>query len=117
MNVPVIKQRRKMINSESLKGVKTGAVLLNFARESVVDAQAVVDSLDQGQLGRYICDFPEPCLLSRPDVYAMPHIGASTQEAEENGAVMVAGQLMDYLENGNIKNCVNFRNVSMERNA
>lgn len=117
VHVPAIEPTRHMINSESLKGVKTGAVLLNFARESIVDAQAVVDSLDQGQLGRYICDFPEPCLLSRPDVYAMPHIGASTQEAEENCAVMVADQLMDYLENGNIKNSVNFPNVSMERNG
>ncbi|MDQ2077333.1 phosphoglycerate dehydrogenase [Marinimicrobium sp. ABcell2] len=117
IHVPAIEPTRHMINSDSLKGVKTGAVLLNFARESIVDAHAVVESLDKGQLGRYICDFPEPCLLNRSDVYAMPHIGASTLEAEENCAVMVADQLMDYLENGNVKNSVNFPAVSMERNG
>jgi D-3-phosphoglycerate dehydrogenase len=68
-------------------------------------------------LGKYICDFPEPILLNRSDVYAMPHIGASTEEAEENCAIMAADQLMDYLENGNIKNSVNFPAVAMDRAA
>jgi D-3-phosphoglycerate dehydrogenase len=81
-----------------------------------VDAHAVVESLDAGHLGKYICDFPEPILLNRKDVYAMPHIGASTEEAEENCAIMAADQLVDYLENGNIKNSVNFPAVSMDRN-
>lgn len=117
MHVPAIEPTKHMINSESLSVVKEGAVLLNFARESIVDAEAVVESLDKKQLRMYICDFPEPCLLQRSDVYAMPHIGASTLEAEENCAIMVADQLMDYLENGNVKNSVNFPAVSMERNG
>lgn len=117
MHVPAIEPTKHMINAESLSVVKEGAVLLNFARESIVDAEAVVESLDKKQLRMYICDFPEPCLLQRSDVYAMPHIGASTLEAEENCAIMVADQLMDYLENGNVKNSVNFPAVSMERNG
>lgn len=116
LHVPAIDVTKHMINAESLKAVKPGAVLLNFARESIVDAHAVIESLDGAKLGKYICDFPEPCLLGRKDVYAMPHIGASTEEAEENCAIMAADQLMDYLENGNIKNSVNFPAVHMDRN-
>jgi D-3-phosphoglycerate dehydrogenase / 2-oxoglutarate reductase len=116
LHVPAIEPTKNMINAESLKSFKKGAVLLNFAREAIVDAHAVVESLDAGHLGKYICDFPEPILLNRADVFAMPHIGASTEEAEENCAIMGADQLMDYLENGNIKNSVNFPSVSMDRN-
>ncbi|UTF60154.1 phosphoglycerate dehydrogenase [Gilvimarinus sp. DA14] len=115
LHVPAIEATHHLINEESLKSVKAGAVLLNFAREAIVDAEAVVASLDAKQLRMYICDFPEPILLNRDDVYAMPHIGASTAEAEENCAIMAADQLMDYLENGNIKNSVNFPAVQMER--
>lgn len=117
LHVPAIEATKHLINEESLKSVKPGAVLLNFAREAIVDARAVVESLDAGHLGRYVCDFPEPCLLSRPDVYAMPHIGASTAEAEENCAVMAANQLKDFLVHGNIFNSVNFPFVAMERNG
>jgi len=88
---------------------------LNFARESIVDAEAVVASLDAGEMNMYVCDFPEPCLLNRADVLAMPHIGASTAEAEENCAVMAAEQVKDYLQNGNIKNSVNFPAISLSR--
>lgn len=116
LHVPAIDATKHMINADTLKIVKKGAVLLNFAREAIVDAHAVVDSLNAGHLGKYICDFPEPILLNRSDVYAMPHIGASTEEAEENCAIMAADQLMDYLENGNIKNSVNFPAVTMDRN-
>lgn len=116
LHVPAIPQTKHMINADTLKVIKKGATLLNFARESIVDAHAVVDSLNAGHLGKYICDFPEPILLNRKDVYAMPHIGASTEEAEENCAIMAADQLMDYLENGNIKNSVNFPTVTMDRN-
>ncbi|RYY75048.1 MAG: 3-phosphoglycerate dehydrogenase [Gammaproteobacteria bacterium] len=116
LHVPAIDATKHMINADTLKVMKQGSVLLNFARESIVDAHAVVASLDAGHLGKYICDFPEPILLNRSDVYAMPHIGASTEEAEENCAIMAANQLMDYLENGNIKNSVNFPAVSMDRN-
>jgi D-3-phosphoglycerate dehydrogenase / 2-oxoglutarate reductase len=116
LHVPAIDATKHMINAESLKSFKKGAVLLNFAREAIVDAHAVVESLDAGHLGKYICDFPEPILLNRKDVFAMPHIGASTEEAEENCAIMAADQLMDYLEHGNIKNSVNFPTVAMDRN-
>lgn len=117
LHVPAIPATKHLINADTLKVTKKGATLLNFAREAIVDAHAVVESLDAGHLGKYICDFPEPILLNRKDVYAMPHIGASTEEAEENCAIMAADQLVDYLENGNIKNSVNFPAVSMDRNA
>ncbi len=117
LHVPAIPATKHMINADTLKVVKKGATLLNFAREAIVDAHAVIASLDAGHLGKYICDFPEPILLNRKDVYAMPHIGASTEEAEENCAIMAADQLMDYLEHGNIKNSVNFPAVSMDRTA
>ena len=113
LHVPALAATKHLVNDDALKAVKPGAVLLNFARESIVDAHAVVRSLDARRLGRYVCDFPEPGLLGRDDVIAMPHIGASTEESEENCAVMAATQLMDFLENGNIVNSVNFPAVSM----
>jgi len=115
LHVPAIEPTRHMINRESLQTVKEGAVLLNFARDAIVDAEAVVESLDAKKLGMYVCDFPEPCLLQRDDVLAMPHIGASTAEAEEHCAMMAADQVKDYLENGNIKNSVNFPAISLSR--
>jgi D-3-phosphoglycerate dehydrogenase len=104
-----------MINQAALAQAKPGMVLVNFARESIVDPQAIVKALDSGQLRGYICDFPEPVFYGRDDIIAMPHIGASTTEAEENCAIMAADQIMNYLENGNIKNSVNFPEVSMAR--
>lgn len=115
LHVPALDATRHMINDESLAVVKPGAILLNFARDAIVNAEAVIRALDKGLLGRYVCDFPEPILLGRKDVVAMPHIGASTEESEENCAVMAANQLMDFLENGNIVNSVNFPAVSMAR--
>ena len=115
LHVPAIEPTYHMINAEALQSVKKGAVLLNFARESIVDAKAAAKSLDKQQLGMYVCDFPEPCLINRNDVLAMPHIGASTVEAEENCAVMAADQIKDYLENGNIKNSVNFPPINLPR--
>lgn len=115
LHVPAIEPTFHMINAEALQSVKKGAVLLNFARESIVDAQAAAASLDNQQLGMYVCDFPEPCLINRDDVLAMPHIGASTAEAEENCAVMAADQIKDYLQNGNIKNSVNFPPINLPR--
>jgi len=115
LHVPAMDATRHMINADTLAGVKQGAVLLNFARETIVDSAAVLLSLDSGKLGRYVCDFPEPALLGHARVIAMPHIGASTEESEENCAVMAANQLMDYLENGNITNSVNFPGISMGR--
>ena len=117
MHVPALDATRHLINQDALALVKTGAVLLNFARETIVDSAAVLRSLNQGKLGKYVCDFPEPALLNHAKVIAMPHIGASTEESEENCAVMAANQIMDYLENGNICNSVNFPAVSMGRTA
>jgi D-3-phosphoglycerate dehydrogenase len=115
LHVPALDATRHMINEDALASIRKGAVLLNFARETIVDPAAVLSSLDQGKLGTYVCDFPEPAMLGRADVIAMPHIGASTEESEENCAVMAANQIMDYLENGNIVNSVNFPAVSMPR--
>ncbi len=115
LHVPAMEATRHLIKAESLATAKTGIVLLNFAREEVVDAAAVVNALDQGKLSRYVTDFPTPALIGRDDVIAMPHIGASTEEAEENCAVMAADQVMDFLEHGNIVNSVNFPPLRMDR--
>jgi len=115
LHVPAMDATRHMINEDALASAKKGAVLLNFARETIVDPDAVLRALDQGKLSRYVCDFPEPAMLGRGDVIATPHIGASTEESEENCAVMAANQLMEYLESGNIVNSVNFPAVSMPR--
>lgn len=115
LHVPAMDATRHMINAEALAGIRQGAVLLNFARETIVDSTAVLQCLDSGKLGRYVCDFPEPAMLGHAKVIAMPHIGASTDESEENCAVMAANQLIDYLENGNISNSVNFPAVNMGR--
>ena len=115
LHVPALDATRHMINGDALSNVKPGAVLLNFARETIVDSVAVLRSLDSGRLGRYVCDFPEPAMLGHARVIATPHIGASTEESEENCAVMAADELIDYLENGNITNSVNFPSVSMPR--
>jgi D-3-phosphoglycerate dehydrogenase len=117
LHVPVIEQTRGLINAESIEKMKPGAKLLNFAREEIVDVQAVLAALDNGRMTAYISDFPIPALLGRKDVLLLPHIGASTQEAEENCSVMAAEQLMDFLENGNIRNSVNFPPTRMSRNG
>jgi D-3-phosphoglycerate dehydrogenase len=115
LHVPAVDGTRHMINDDTLAVIKQGAVLLNFARDAIVDSAAALRSLDAGRLGKYVCDFPELVLLGHPKIIAMPHIGASTEESEENCAVMAANQLVDYLENGNIVNSVNFPKISMER--
>jgi D-3-phosphoglycerate dehydrogenase / 2-oxoglutarate reductase len=117
LHVPAMDATKHLINDAALALTKPSAVLLNFARETIVDSAAVKRSLDTGKLGKYVCDFPEPDLLNHSQVIAMPHIGASTEESEENCAVMAANQLMDYLENGNIVNSVNFPSVAMARVA
>lgn len=115
LHVPAIEATRHLVDDEALRLMKPGAVLLNFARESIVDAAAVRRALDAGRLGRYVCDFPEPGLVEHPKVIAMPHIGASTEESEENCAVMAADQLVDYLRTGDVTNAVNFPAVRLER--
>ena len=117
VHVPAMDATRHMINDAALGLIKKGAVLLNFARETIVDSDAVMRALNSGRLGKYVCDFPEPAMLNHPQVIAMPHIGASTEESEENCAVMAANQLMDYLENGHIVNSVNFPAINMGRTA
>jgi D-3-phosphoglycerate dehydrogenase len=115
LHVPAIETTHHLINEEALTYFRDGSVLLNFAREQIVDADAVAGALDSGKLGRYFCDFPSPVLMHFDTVVATPHLGASTDEAEENCAVMVADQVKDFLENGNIKNSVNFPEVMLER--
>ena len=117
LHVPAIEQTRQLINAATLRRFKPGAKLLNFAREEVVDAKAVISALDEGPLAAYITDFPVPALLGRKDVLLFPHIGASTVEAEENCSVMAAEQLIDFLENGNIVNSVNYPQTRMARDG
>lgn len=117
LHVPAIEPTFHMINSEALMHAKPNMVLVNFARETIVDPQAIVSALDTGKLRGYVCDFPEPVFYGRKDVIAMPHIGASTAEAEENCAIMAADQIKEFLENGNIKNSVNFPQVRMARST
>ncbi len=115
LHVPAIDATHHMVSTQVLAGARPGTVLLNFARSAVVDTSAVVDALDAGKLARYVCDFPEPGLVGRPEVIALPHLGASTAEAEENCAVMAADQLIDFLDNGNVLNSVNFPRMSIAR--
>lgn len=115
LHLPVLDATRGLINAELLRGVKPGTCLLNFARQEIVDNHAVCESLDNGGLRAYIADFPAPELIGRDDVILMPHIGASTDEAEENCAIMAADQLRDFLENGNIRNSVNFPPLQLDR--
>jgi D-3-phosphoglycerate dehydrogenase len=117
LHVPLLDATRNLINAQRIGAMRPGAVLLNFAREGVVDNAAVIEALDANKLHAYICDFPANALKGHARVVALPHLGASTEEAEENCAVMVAEQLADYLENGNILNSVNFPNVSMARES
>lgn len=115
LHVPALPVTRHLINKDTLALMKSQAALINFARESIVDPTAIVESLASGRLRQYVCDFPEPVLIGRKGVIALPHIGASTEEAEENCAVMAANQIRDFLENGNISNSVNFPQISMSR--
>ena len=117
LHVPLVDATRNLVSEQNVALMKPGAVLLNFSRDGVVDDAAVLAALGAGQLGWYICDFPEGKILRHPKVVALPHLGASTREAEENCAIMVADQLRDYLEHGNIANAVNFPNVSMARES
>lgn len=114
LHLPVLDSTRGLVNAELLSIVQPGTCLLNFARQEIVDGESVLDALENGNLRKYIADFPSPDLIKRDDVILMPHIGASTEEAEDNCAIMAAEQLKDFLENGNIKNSVNFPAVKLE---
>ena len=115
LHLPVLDSTRGLINGDIFGAMRPGTCLLNFARDEIVDTDALITALDSGQLGKYISDFPRPELIGRDNAISMPHIGASTREAEENCAVMAADQLMDFLENGNIRNSVNFPALTLER--
>ena len=117
LHVPLIDATRDLVNADNLTLMRRGAVLLNFSREGVVNEAAVLAALNAGKLGWYVCDFPSASLIQHARVIALPHLGASTAEAEENCAIMVAEQLRDYLEHGNVANAVNFPQVSMARES
>lgn len=117
LHVPLLDVTRGLINAQRLQLMKAGACLLNFARDAVVDAGAVLDALNGKRLKYYVCDFPSSVLANHPAVSALPHLGASTREAEDNCAVMVVNQIRDYLEHGIISNAVNFPAVSMQRES
>ena len=117
LHVPLVPATRDLINADRVKLMKKGAILLNFARDGIVNEQAVLDGLNGGQLHAYVCDFPSTLLRQHPRFVALPHLGASTDEAEENCAMMVADQVADYLDHGNIVNSVNFPNIEMMRES
>jgi D-3-phosphoglycerate dehydrogenase len=116
-HVPLTDQTRHMINAERIQTMKDGAVLLNFSRNGIIDDDAAVTALDAGKLYAYVCDFPSNLLKDHPRVVTLPHLGASTREAEENCAVMVADQVRAYLEDGNVHNSVNFPEINLPRNG
>jgi D-3-phosphoglycerate dehydrogenase len=117
LHVPLVAATRHLVNADNLRLMRADGVLLNFSREGVADDRAVVAALDARRLGCYVCDFPNAALHAHPRVIAFPHLGASTREAEENCARMVADQLRDFLEHGNIRNAVNFPHVTMARES
>jgi len=114
-HVPLIEATTNMINAERLKLMKDNVVILNFARNGIIDDEAVSAAIKSGKVYSYVCDFPSNLLKNHERVITLPHLGASTGEAEDNCAIMVAQQVKDYLENGNIKNSVNFPTVKLSR--
>lgn len=117
LHVPLLDATRNTVNADNIGLMKPGAVLLNFSREGIVNDAAVLAALDSRHLGAYVCDFPSAAIHRHERTIALPHLGASTREAEENCAIMVVNQLRDYLEDGNVVNAVNFPNVSMARES
>ena len=115
LHLPVLDSTRGLVSGELLDAMRPDTCLLNFARQEIVDEAAVLQALDDGNLRKYIADFPAPALIGRDNVILTPHIGASTDEAEDNCAIMAADQLRDFLENGNIRNSVNFPALQLER--
>ncbi len=116
-HVPLTDATRHMINAERIQTLPKNAVLLNFSREGILDDAAVVVALDQGHLYAYCCDFPSNLLKDHPRVVTLPDLGASTREAEDNCAIMVADQIRDYLESGNVTNSVNFPEICLPFNG
>ena len=114
LHVPLMPETEGLINAQSLRSFRPRSVLLNFARQPIVDTAALMGALDDGTISCYIADFPVPGLTNDPRVRLMPHLGASTDEAEQNCAIMAANQLMSFLETGNITNSVNYPEVQLE---
>ncbi len=114
-HVPLVDATRHMINEERLRTMRDNVVLLNFSRNGIIDDEAVVKALGEGKVYAYVCDFPSNLLKEHPRVITLPHLGASTKEAEDNCAIMVADQVSDFLENGNVRNSVNFPKLYMKR--
>lgn len=114
-HVPLIESTRHLLNADRLRSARQGITILNFAREGIVDDAAVCEAIREGRVHAYVCDFPNNLLIGHERVIALPHLGASTQEAEENCAVMVADQVREYLENGTVQNSVNFPEMHMPR--
>lgn len=117
LHVPLMEQTKDLINAERLAFMKDNVVVLNFARDGIVNEQDMVDALDNGKALSYVCDFPTNLTKNHPKCLTLPHLGASTDEAEDNCAIMVADQVRDYIENGNIKNSVNMPHVQMARSG
>jgi D-3-phosphoglycerate dehydrogenase / 2-oxoglutarate reductase len=116
-HVPLMDATRNLINAERLKLMKDGVVIINFAREGIIDDAAVSAAIKAGKVYGYVCDFPSNLLKNHEHVMTLPHLGASTAEAEDNCAIMVAEQVRDFLENGNIRNAVNFPEVVVPRES
>lgn len=114
-HVPLIDATKNLLNADRIATMKDGAVVLNFARDGIVDDDAVLAAIESGKIGAYVSDFPAEKLKNQKGVITLPHLGASTVEAEENCAIMVADQLKDFMENGNIKNSVNFPDIKLPR--
>jgi len=117
LHVPLVPVTRHLIDAKRLSGMKAGSVLLNFARDAIVDEEAVIAALRAHRLKYYLCDFPSAKLIGEQGVISLPHLGASTEEAEENCAVMVVDQVREFLEHGTLANSVNFPNVEMVRES
>lgn len=115
VHAPLIEETRNLVNRARLKRMRDGGTVVNFARADIVDAGAIVDALDEGRLAGYVCDFPTQAIKDHPKVVALPHLGASTYEAEENCAVMVADTLRGFLENGTLRHSVNFPDAVLPR--
>ena len=113
IHVPLLDSTKEMINKEAFEKMKDGVVLLNFARDLLVDEKALLEALDQGKVKKYVTDFANPLVAGHEGILVTPHLGASTEESEENCAVMAVKELRDFMENGNIKNSVNFPNCDM----
>jgi len=113
IHVPLLDSTRHMIDADAIRQMKDGVVLINMARDLLVDEDAVVEALDEGKIRRYVSDFPNPTVAGKRGCITTPHLGASTEESEINCAKMAVKELRDYLENGNISNSVNYPRCDM----